>query len=382
MASCSADRRGSCYCVPCAGLRLPTSSFINCIRPMSAYPTNTNPDFWEYQVHHARLAPSHSRIPDFPVPDTSSAWPGPDASAASTSRSAKRRAAKKARKERYTEPDDAERQCREREVERERLVELVGAARDRYRRAYERWKEFAAAGLGDVVMEDGGSSSGCSGSRPAARPPDGDGSDYGTCGLFRMLSTPAFTAPASPLPSASTPSPLCVPDEWPDTDTDTDTDDDDDNTPHPSFDPSWFFAASTTPPLPHMTLIPPASLGLAEETALVLELLSKAGTVEMELPTQEVSLLRVCENTARLRREAGVAAPVAVRVDGACVVCCDGPADAVLLPCRHLVMCEVSGSVLWWWWWWWVVLMRVDVLRSRAGGGVGVWAWRGDVSGV
>lgn len=242
-----------------------------------------------------------------------------------------------------SEPDDVERARREREVERERLAGLVGAARERYRTACERLQEFTGIPgetVEETLGEDGGSSRSRSRSRPGARPPDGTDSDDGACGMYRIGSTSSlagFKDPGSTIHSPFPSSPFCIPDAWSETG---------DSAPQAFFDSSWFLGASFTPPLPHATILAPAFLALAEETALVLELLSKAGTVEMDLEAQKTSLLRACENTALLRREAGVPAPPAMRVDGVCVVCCDDVADAVLLPCRHLLVCQV-GTVCW-----------------------------------
>lgn len=291
-------------------------------------------------MRHAHLTPAQSRIPEHPLPPSGSGWPGPDAAAVLTSRSAKRRAAKKARKERYSaecEPDEAELERREREAEQQRLEGLVCAARERYRRLCERLQELAGAEL-DSSDGASGASDG-SGCRPGAQPPDGADSDDGTCGVFGLSGMSSPTVFTDALSSLRSPS-ACVPDAWSDTS---------DDVPRPSFDPTWFLAASFTPPLPYATILPPAALAIAEETALVLELLSKAGTVEMELAAQTASLQRACENMALLRREAGGVVP---RADAACVVCCDAGADAVLLPCRHLVTCLVRAA--WWvsgaWW--------------------------------
>lgn len=114
-------------------------------------------------------------------------------------------------------------------------------------------------------------------------------------------------------------------------------------------------------------LLSSESRHLAEETSVVLELLSRTGEIDIDDDSQKKSIEQAFENVVKLRREyqvtlasrAGEEAPVPTpdekevpaptsneEWDGKCVICYDDIANIVLIPCHHMVMCEVGAPSL------------------------------------
>lgn len=111
----------------------------------------------------------------------------------------------------------------------------------------------------------------------------------------------------------------------------------------------WYSAPSFISLPTHRTpLLSLESRHLAEETSAVLEVLSRAAEIDMDDDAQKKSIEQAYENVGKLRSEycvplaeAPAVAPPVQDWDWKCVVCCDDMADMVLIPCHHMVMCEV-----------------------------------------
>lgn len=304
---------------------------------------------------------------------------------------------------------EEERERRETEVERERLAGLVQVAKQRYERAVEKLGMFTgetaelvdaggegtelapptpAAGVGTEDVPDylGVQTDRLSLSAQATvHPPDrishddpqpGRPRNYGPGDMMeRMYRTPSPPTPEgsldrylSPFLSALMTSRFAVPhiNPW---FQDADVDPDDNSTPSPpsansAADCDRWCPATSVPPSPirgYKTnpLLSQDARQLAEETSVVLELLSRTGEIDMDDDAQTKSIEQAFNNVVKLRREYRVT--LASRAgeearaptpdedwDGKCIICCDDIADIVLTPCHHMVMCEVCRlSVLW-----------------------------------
>lgn len=128
----------------------------------------------------------------------------------------------------------------------------------------------------------------------------------------------------------------------------------------------WRTTASSVPqpsPTSHgyrrSPLLSPVSRELAEETSVLLELLSRTGEVDLDVPGQTKAIERAYENISNLRRHyrirlanrdgLGTAEAESSKKDepdttpeSACIICCSNTADVVLIPCHHMVLCEVG----------------------------------------
>lgn len=295
---------------------------------------------------------------------------------------------------------EEERERMKRERERERLVELVQVAKERYERAVEKLGTFTGEPVEleeeeeegqEVVVEMATSPTPGVGIDPADEPspsdvhlPGGSGIQPDVGGGFQLGAravvnppdsisddesqsgrSPGFSPPRmsqyfpsppnlSPSPAVgitnsfrmfnpfsgyiysndhSTPSPPST----------ISVDDRDDSYVAPSF---------SSAPTHRTPLLSLESRNLAEETSAVLELLSRAAEIDMDDDGQKKSIEQVYENIGKLRSE--YCDPIAVELpvpppvqdsDSKCVICYEDIADIVLIPCHHMVMCEVRSAL-------------------------------------
>lgn len=117
-------------------------------------------------------------------------------------------------------------------------------------------------------------------------------------------------------------------------------------------DGSYSAPSFSSVPTRQTPLLSLESRNLAEETSAVLELLSRAAEIDMDDDAQRGSIEQVYENIGKLRNEYCVpvaderAVPPPVRdSDCKCVICLEDIAVIVLIPCHHMVMCEVRSAL-------------------------------------
>lgn len=295
---------------------------------------------------------------------------------------------------------EEERERREQEEERERLAGLVQVAKERYERAVEKLSTFSGeqvdvGGEEEEEGEEGGSATAAS-PRPAVvvvtmnepssgegRSPGGSGSEPDVGGALspgaRAVVYPADSisdddsqfgrspsfGPAdltqnlhSPPPAFGITTRFRTFNPF-----GTDVDTHDYTTPSPpsvisADDCDPWYPATSFPSLPtHRTpLLSLESRHLAEEISVVLELLSRTAEIDMDDDGQKKSIEQAFENIGKLRteycvplaEETAVGTPVD-EWDGKCVICYSDFANIVLMPCHHLIMCEVSALTGMWW---------------------------------
>lgn len=117
-------------------------------------------------------------------------------------------------------------------------------------------------------------------------------------------------------------------------------------------DGSYSALSFSSVPTHQTPLLSLESRHLAEETSAVLELLSRAAEIDMDDDAQKKSIEQVYENIGKLRSEYCVpvadepaVAPPPRDWDCKCVICYEDIADILLIPCHHMVMCEVRSAL-------------------------------------